>query len=482
MIWARRLAVVLGCALGVAAVAWLVVTWNESRVPDEFSALELGTMTYGGAPPPGHDHSVSVTALHGPHTPPDVRFRLVAQHAGVRLPSGRVVRALTFDGRLPGPELRVHEGDLLQVTLVNRDVREGVSIHWHGVDVLNAEDGVSGVTQDAVPPGRSYVYRFRADVPGTYWYHSHQHSAGEVERGLYGPLLVLPREPPQPGALDLVEVAHTIGSVNLLGRSDREQLRPVRPGTPVRLRLVNSSDTLRTFALAGTQFRVVGIDARDKEGGASLENEAVDVPAGGRYDLAFSMPAQPVRLAVKGQDAGLVLSAGGGAVPKASYETTFDPAVYGSPAAPVPRHFDRRFDVRIGRRLGFFEGGARLGWQWTLNGKAYPDLPMYMVGRDETIEFRFSNSSKMAHPMHLHGHHMLVLARDGRPVTPWWSDTLEVGAGQRYDVAVFSENPGIWMFHCHNLPHAAKGLVTHLAYHAVTTPYRLGRASGNDPE
>jgi FtsP/CotA-like multicopper oxidase with cupredoxin domain len=481
MIWVRRLAVVLGCAAAVGAVAWLVIAWNSSRVPDEFSALEIGTTTDGGGPPAGHDHNVSVAALHGSHAPPDVRVRLVARHADVRLPSGRVVRALTFDGTLPGPELRVHEGDLLEVTLVNRDVREGVSIHWHGVDVPNAEDGVSGVTQNAVPPGRSYVYRFRADVPGTYWYHSHQHSAGEVERGLYGPLVVLPRRP-QPGALDLVEVAHTVGSVNLLGASDREQQRSVRPGTPVRLRLVNSSDTLRAFALAGTPFRVVAIDAREKEGGKALVDEAVDVPAGGRYDLAFSMPATTVRLAVQGQDVGLVLSAGRSVAPEASFDTTFDPATYGTPAAPVPRRFDRRFDVKIGRRLGFFEGGVRLGWQWTLNGKAYPDMPMYKVGRDETIEFRFSNSSKMAHPMHLHGHHMLVLARDGRPVTPWWSDTLEVGAGERYDVAVFSDNPGIWMFHCHNLPHAARGLVTHMAYHGVTTPYRMGSATSNDPE
>jgi len=77
---------------------------------------------------------------------------------------------------------------------------------------------------------------------------------------------------------------------------------------------------------------------------------------------------------------------------------------------------------------------------------------------------------------------MLVLKRDDKPIPPWWSDTLEVGAGERYDVAVFATNPGIWMFHCHNLPHAARGLVTHVGYAGVTTPFRMGRATGNDPE
>ena len=67
---------------------------------------------------------------------------------------------------MPGPELRVHQGDLVEVTLRNKDVKDGVTIHWHGVDLPNAEDGVAGVTQDAVPPGGSYVYRFRATRSG----------------------------------------------------------------------------------------------------------------------------------------------------------------------------------------------------------------------------------------------------------------------------------------------------------------------------
>src|SRR5262249_37650373 len=182
-----------------------------------------------------HAHGRSLASLHGPAGRPDVRFRLVAHQAEVRLPSGRTVQALTFNGRLPGPELRVHDGDLVEVTLANRDISEGVSIHWHGVDVPNAEDGVSGVTQDTVPRGGSYVYRFRVDVPGTYWYHSHQHSADEVERGLYGALVVLPRRPAK--GLDLALVAHSLEGTQLLGSSDREERRHVAPGTPVRLRL-----------------------------------------------------------------------------------------------------------------------------------------------------------------------------------------------------------------------------------------------------
>jgi FtsP/CotA-like multicopper oxidase with cupredoxin domain len=461
---------------------WLAVAWNASRVPGSFSALELAPADYGGGPREGHHDrmdGLSAAALHGPAGPPDTRIRLVAQTAEIRLSSGRQIHALTFNGRVPGPELRVREGDVVQVTLVNRDIREGVSIHWHGVDLPNAEDGVSGVTQNSVPPGGSYVYRFRAPYAGTYWYHSHQHSADEVERGLYGALVVLPRRPA--GKLDIVSLAHTLDGVPLLGNSDREERRRVAAGTSVRLRLINSADVLRRFGLAGTDFRVVGIDGRDKPGGVLL-SATLAVPAGGRYDLDITMPRNPVKLAVLGQDVALVLDPGHGVVRDVEFGREFDPATYGSPSAAVPPRYDRRFAVNIGRRLGFFNGGRRLDWQWTINGKAYPHMPMYMLRAGETVEFSFSNHSHAAHPMHLHGHHMLVLARDGRPITPWWSDTLEVDPGERYDVAVFAKNPGIWMFHCHNLPHAAHGLVTHVAYEGVSTPFRMGKATGNEPE
>src|SRR5215218_5781111 len=120
-------------ALAVAALcAWAGRAWNESRVPARYDATELGPVDLGGGPPLHHHHEasggVSVAALRERGTP-DVRFTLTAGHATVRLPSGRVLDGLAFDGRFPGPELRVRQGDLVEVTLVNRDVREGVSIH-----------------------------------------------------------------------------------------------------------------------------------------------------------------------------------------------------------------------------------------------------------------------------------------------------------------------------------------------------------------
>jgi len=113
-----------------------------------------------------------------------------------------------------------------------------------------------------------------------------------------------------------------------------------------------------------------------------------------------------------------------------------------------------------------------------------PDTPMQMVREGDLMKTTFVNRSFMDHPMHLHGHHVLVLSRNGEPVSgsPWWADTLNVAPGESYEVAFRADNPGIWMDHCHNLDHAAEGMTMHLGYEGVTTPFEAGRATGNRPE
>jgi FtsP/CotA-like multicopper oxidase with cupredoxin domain len=95
-----------------------------------------------------------------------------------------------------------------------------------------------------------------------------------------------------------------------------------------------------------------------------------------------------------------------------------------------------------------------------------------------------SNDSGDVHPMHLHGHHAIVLSRNGEPATgsPWVVDSLNVGDGETYEVVFLADNPGIWMDHCHHLDHAAEGLVAHLAYDGVTASYEIGGPAENEPE
>jgi FtsP/CotA-like multicopper oxidase with cupredoxin domain len=93
------------------------------------------------------------------------------------------------------------------------------------------------------------------------------------------------------------------------------------------------------------------------------------------------------------------------------------------------------------------------------------------------------NRGTEPHPMHPHGHAVLVLARDGRPASgPLWMDSFEVGPGEVWEVALRADNPGLWMNHCHNLEHAVAGMVGHLSYEGISTPFAVGDATGNHPE
>ena len=451
--------------------------------------MRYGKLDYGGGPSiDPRTRTRNVADLTGPRGEPDVRFTLVAARHAIRLGSGRVVQALTFNGRSPGPVLRIRRGQLVQVTLHNKDVSEGVTIHWHGLDVENAEDGVAGVTQNAVPPGGSYTYRFRSKQVGTFWYHTHQGSSDGVARGLLGTLVVTE---PGPAATrpvrDLVVVAHIFDDYPTLDGSDGVSHVAVRPGTHVRLRIVNTDSNPMRFTLTGASFRVAAIDGTDLQGPTPLRDVPLELAAGGRYDLTLTMPARPVGLALTDTPAAIALSPDGRAdppAPPAARGPVFDPLSYGAPS-PSPfegRPFDRRFTLTIGRKPGFYDG--RPGFQWTLNGGIYPDIPMFAVEPGDLVEMRIHNTTKAVHPMHLHGHHMLVLSRDGvrSSGSPWWSDTLELDPGDDYVVAFRADNPGVWMDHCHNLGHAAAGLTMHLMYAGAATPFEVGGAAANEPE
>jgi FtsP/CotA-like multicopper oxidase with cupredoxin domain len=225
----------------------------------------------------------------------------------------------------------------------------------------------------------------------------------------------------------------------------------------------------------------VAIDGRDVSGPTDISGKSVTVTAGGRIDLSFTMPASGAARVDVG--AGVALVAGGLAAGKEPAEVV-DFLSFGA-SAPLgfdPARATRNFDYRIGRRIGFLDG--KPGFWWSINGHLYPDVPMFMVSTGDVVRMTIANSSGEVHPMHLHGHHAVVLSRNGVAASgsPWWIDSLDVGDGDTYEIAFVADNPGIWVDHCHNLKHAVDGLLAHLAYTNVSTPFRIGGAAGNAPE
>jgi FtsP/CotA-like multicopper oxidase with cupredoxin domain len=466
----------------VGAAALVTARSTGTRLPASTVALTvlLGLIGVGFALPSVAStaaehagHHATVAALRGPATPEPGgavrRYDLTARTATVTLPSGRREAAWTFNGTVPGPPITARQGDLVEVRLHNADITAGVTLHWHGYDVPAGEDGVPGLTQDAVPPGGEFTYRFRADQVGTYWYHTHEVSDRGVRMGLYGTLVVAPKTPPPPG-VDLTLPVHTLGGATLLGDTDQPLARPATPGTPVRLRLINTDNTPHRFALAGVAYRLVAVDGTDLSGPGELTRVSLRLPAGGRYDLAFVMPDGPVALMLDGDHAGVRLTHPDGtanADTDASRWPELDLTRYGT-AAPTPfgadSRFDRRYTLVLDRGISVAGGTPR--YAHTVNGRAFPAIPTQVVTEGDLVRMTVVNRSRDTHPWHLHGHHVLVLARDGQRTSgsPLWLDTFDVRPGEVWEVAFRADNPGAWMNHCHNLSHADQGMMLHLAY------------------
>ena len=459
-------------------VAWL----GSAALPGALTAAHHGAPD-APAPPGG----IPVTDLRTPADQPGTlaSFDLTAQQQEVTLASGRSVSAWTY-GSLPGPELRVAQGDLVEVTLHNADIHEGVTIHWHGYDVPAGEDGVAGVTQDAVLPGDSFTYRFAATDTGTYWYHTHQVSADGVRRGLFGTLVVLPPAG-IPESVDLTVPLHTLSTAVILGDSDVATNRDVAAGESVRLRLVNTDQVPHRFTLAGAPFTVVAADGRDLAGGAPVTGKSLRIPAGGRLDVSVTVPEGGVRLSTNASaTASLSLAPGGTSAPATVPAAAADLDLLGYGAADgqtLPAGEGRVEATMVLDRNPRFLGG-RPAYAYTVNGAVFPHIPSIEVSEGNTVRLTVANRGLETHPMHVHGHHVLVISRDGIPSTgsPLWLDTFDVQPGEVWVVEFAADNPGIWMDHCHNLDHAAEGMMMALTYRGVTSPFEQGGPHGNRSE
>jgi FtsP/CotA-like multicopper oxidase with cupredoxin domain len=492
--------------LGSGLFAWLGSRSADGAVISAAVGHHAGTNTASSMADP-----TPVTSLLGT-LPTDAvvrRYELTARVENITLPSGQTTEAWTF-GSVPGPALEAHLGEVLEVELKNRDVTAGVTLHWHGYDVPNAMDGVAGATQDAVMPGQSMTYRFTASQSGTYWYHTHQDSAEGVRKGLYGTFVV--HDPALPRAdTDIVVAGHDLSGLGLLGSSDRRSPHPAAPGSSVRLRLVNTDSLPQRYLVEGTAFKAVAVDGTEVNQPGEVTGKLVRLGAGGRTDIAFTMPATPVTLradaaasavvvvvpSVPGAaDAAAAVREAAAGVPEKAptgvFATTpvLDLLDYGKPMAgapegkPLPRAttITREEVLVLDRQFRFVDGVPR--YAFTVNGAAYPLVPSIDVAEGDTVKVTVVNRTAEPHPMHPHGHHVQVLSRNGAAPSgsPLVLDTVDVLPGEVWELLLHADNPGIWMDHCHNLDHAAEGMMMLLKYRGVSSPFVHGGHAHNRPE
>ncbi|HEY8761455.1 MAG TPA: multicopper oxidase family protein [Candidatus Dormibacteraeota bacterium] len=445
-------------------------------------------------------------------------YRLTAEQTSLEVKPGLRVQAWTFNGTSPGPELRATVGDVLRVTLQNR-LSVGTTIHWHGLDVPNGEDGVAGLTQDAVPSGGSAIYSFRVEQTGTYWYHSHQDAAVEVDRGLYGALVVLPRGPARaeldrtlvydewplglegltpPAPADFSMRSYVTTTVNGRSGSAVEPIATV-PGETVRLRLVNAGYQ-EHYVESPVPVTIVALDGHELTGGAPT-GDAIPLGPGERVDILLTAPAGLFSLRLVGafppdrEAAQPFASSGGGAVlPEPASHHLLDLLAYPGVAADDPwpgdAGPDKTFTLTLSEAAG---GGSPMGpmpgmsgmdgVRYQVDGGTFPTTPVLSVVKGDLVEITFRNQGSQEHWMHLHGHFFRVLSRDGGSLPGRLvKDTVSVAPGHSVTIAFRADNPGWWMIHCHQLLHAAGGMMALLAYQGSARLANLGGAYANSPD
>ncbi|CAG7658119.1 multicopper oxidase family protein [Paenibacillus allorhizosphaerae] len=482
------------------------------------ASMNMGSMSHGmgGMGHLSHMDGISVATLKEAASDAPVKtFELTAEEKELDIGDGKKLRAWTFNGIAPGPEIRVQEGDRLIVHVKNQ-LTAGVTIHWHGVELPNAEDGVAGVTQDAIPTGGEYTYNFIARHPGTYWYHSHQQSEIQTGKGLFGALIVEPKQQSIVYDREIVSILHQWddNTFTIDGTSTGQHYE-AEPGELVRLRLINSGDSTYRMALAGTPYKIVAMDAYEINKPTDLDGLPFVIGSGQRYDLEFKMPEsgavqllnvdKPVKSSnlvkrwfftpsSEAKNQALKATIGKGALPAADMHqlaqmALFNTDTYGSPLPDGPNvislnsKFTAAHSLTLGNKPGFFNG--RFTMRFTINGKTFPDTPMVMVKTGDLVKMHLKNESEVDdHPMHLHGHSFQVIAHNGQPLTgsPITLSTITVPPKESYDIAFLANNPGIWMIHCHILGHAANGMDMMVNYEGITTPYSVGKTSGNFPD
>ena len=407
-----------------------------------------------------------------------------------------------FDGTVPGPEIRLRRGEALALRVVNA-LETPTSVHWHGVRVPWAMDGVAGLTQAPIAPGGHFDVDFAPPDAGTYWYHAHASTPEQVGRGLYGPLIV---EEETPLAVDRelvwmlddwrlsaedASIVDDFGNRHDLSHAGRigntvtlnARLRPpirVRAGERLRLRLVNAANA-RQFALdfGDLPLRIVAVDGQPVRPHAP--DGPVALPSAGRVDLVVDLPPTPsatleVRdVHYRGEPLVVGSLALDARLPLRDAPPD-DPIDLGAPTLPEPdlgnaiaREVTMEGGAMGGLRRARLDGRwlgarelARGGHFWALNelvANGYDIPPMLEVERGRTVRLALHNRTAFAHPMHLHGHHVKLLARDGRPPPrETWHDSVSVEPDERVEVAFVADNPGRWLFHCHVLEHHMAGM------------------------
>ena len=404
---------------------------------------------------------------------PDHTLRI--SEVTVDLGRKHTVKTLAYNGQVPGPLLRMKEGQPTTVDVVN-ETRDPEMVHWHGFHIPPEVDGAHEEGTPMVQGRDRRSYSFVPTPSGTRWYHTHAMAGHNLKIGSYsgqfGMAIVEPKE--NPGRYDLevpillhefdpyfaaatdMDLTYRLFTVNGKMLGSGEPVR-VRPGQRALFRIVNASATLEhTLALPGHTFRVVALDGNAVASPRSVPT--VRLSPGERIDAVVEMKAPgawifgEVDAAQRNAGAGIVVEYSGSVgEPQWTAPPAFrwDYSLFGT-AAEAPKS-----DVRIPLVI---EPGKN-GNLWAINGKSWPNTDEIVLRPGRRNRLVFENRAEMDHPVHLHRHTFEVVVLAGKPMSGVFKDVVLVPAKQTVEVEVAQVAPGPSLFHCHQQFHMDFGFM-----------------------
>lgn len=409
-------------------------------------------------------------------------YNLEASEFNWDIAPGKTIEAWGFNKQLPGPVLRANTGGTLVVRVTN-NLKEPTLIHWHGLRIPASMDG-TGAVQKPIDPGEVFEYCFVVPDAGTFWYHSHYNETVQLERGMYGALIVEDQTDPvfdgekifmiddmklnpdnkftKPGwVIPRIVERHDGREGNTLLINGKENpLIDIHAGQTERWRFINSSSARYfTLHLEGKEFRIIGTDGGLLEHPRIVKNvlitpgERIDIAAGPFNDgETFSMES-------------LRYSRSTFLRPKRQKFATIKVGEQKPSSAFIPETLRKieplaKQDAVITRKVKLSVGPSLTdGMDFLINDEVHLNDKPVKVGELQIWEV--SNTSLMDHPFHLHGFFFQVIEENGKaPEFRAWKDTVNLTPKSKIKIAWMPDNrPGTWMYHCHILEHHAAGMM-----------------------
>jgi len=424
-------------------------------------------------------------------------YELTASEFDWKVSENKTVKAWGFNNSIPGPVINASKGETLVIKVKN-NLTEPTVVHWHGIQLPSSMDGTDDA-QMPIEPGEAFEYSFIVPDAGTFWYHSHQNETVQMERGIYGALIVEEKT-------DIIVDAERIFMIDdmkltagnefkegnvfqrwlerhdgregntLLVNGKENSVIEMHAGQTERWRFINSSSAKYFYLYLGERsFKIIATDGGLLE--RPREVTQVLLTPGERVDILVGPFAEGEKFSIESLPFNRMTSI----KPKHAQYATVKVGTPKLSKAFIPENLRTieslaSQDARVSRKIKFSVGPSwKHGIDFLVNDHIHTDDNPVNIGELQVWEV--ANTSLMDHPFHLHGFFFQVIEENGNaPAYKAWKDTFNLKPKSKIKIAWMPDNrPGRWMYHCHILEHHEAGMMAHFE---VVDPNKGEQLSG----